>query len=336
MRKYGRFLSACLCALLCVWPISACQSPENSGRLRFAYISKDLGHYWFQQVSNGIADKCTELGADYTAFDAQYDDGKCMEYVKIVVEEKYSGLMICPTDQGMGPEIAELCSKAGVALITIDDPIKDAEGNSIPHVGMAVKEVGVIGGMALAKLAEERGFFEPGGTVRIVEIDVPGVSVFRERLGGYEDALINGARLSRKDIVVVEAPTGMYESNLTAFKQFLAGYDYEPDDKWIICGANDDCALAPMHALSEAGVPEGNAVACGLGGYELSIIEFQKGNANYITTMTQPDTEGARAVSMLYEYCSYGTPMENKVLIGGRIATCDNYLIYFNYDKLGE
>ena len=50
-RRQGIFLlAACLC-------LSGCQAPdrgEQTEALKFAYISKDLNHYWFQQVAWGM------------------------------------------------------------------------------------------------------------------------------------------------------------------------------------------------------------------------------------------------------------------------------------------
>lgn len=78
-----------------------------------------------------------------------------------------------------------------------------------------------------------------------------------------------------------------------------------------------------MHVLRELGVPAERILACGLGGYELSIREFETGNSNYITVMTQPDVEGAKAAEMMYEYLVNGTEMNTSIILGGVVATCD-------------
>ena len=70
-------------------------------------------------------------------------------------------------------------------------------------------------------------------------------------------------------------------------------------------------------------------IACGLGGYELSVQEFENGNQNYITVMTQPDMEGAKGAEMLYENITEGKPISSSYVLGGMVATCDNYMIYF-------
>lgn len=324
---------------ICIILLSGCVNQDeqkNVTSLKFAYISKDLNHYWFQQVEEGIQTKCKELGISVSSFDAQFDDKKCMEYVQQVVDEKYDGLLICTTNQQLGPDIGKLCDAAGVQVITIDDPMKDGTGKDFPYVGMANREMGAIGGVALAKLAKEKDFFQAGNKVKILELDLPSLSVFEERLSGYEEALFTNTKLTQSDIQVINVPNGMYEESYATCIDYFSKQAQNSVTHWIICGANDDSALAPMHALKASGFDMENVIACGLGGYELSITEFEAGNRNYITTMTQPDVEGSKAAEMLYDFLVNGKELASSVVLGGKIATCDNYLVFFNYKKLSN
>lgn len=331
MKQRRILILAAACLLL-----AGCQpgkQPNQEEQLKFAYISKDLDHYWFQQVAWGMEKKCQEKGVLFESFNSDYDSDLCIRQVKQVIDAGYDGLMICVTDQYLGTKIGELCGEAKIPVIAVDDSIRDGQGEEFPYVGMATREVGAIGGGALSNLAQERGFPEDG-RIRILEVDVPELSVFRERLSGYEDALFTSLAVGEEDVRVIESTTGMYEENHEAVRAYFREHPPEADEYWIICGANDDCALAPLHVLRDLGVPEEQILACGLGGYELSIREFQEGNTNYITVMTQPDVEGAQAAEMMYEYLVDGTPMDTSIILGGVVATCDNYLLYFNSEEL--
>lgn len=329
MRRYSWLIFSLFFFLL----LAGCQGnlvKNEDSTIKLAYISKDLEHYWFQQVKSGIESKCQEKGIKVECFNAEYDDDKCMNLVKKIVKEKYDGLLICTTNQELGEEIGKLCREAEIPVVTIDDSMKDDEDKAFPYVGMATREVGAIGGSALAKMAEEKKFPFESGKVRILEIDVPSLSVFRDRLTGYEEALFTNLALTKKDVVTIEGTTGMYESNYDKAIKYFQDNPPEKDLYWIICGSNDDCALASMHALKVLGVPQEQMIACGLGGYELSIQEFEEENRNYITVMTQPDVEGAQAAEMLYENLVNGKEMDTSIILGGAVATCDNYLIYFD------
>ncbi len=306
------------------------QEDENDSGLKFAYISKDLNHQWFQLVSSGISDICSENNVEYRAFDAAQDNKSCLRLVKQVIAEEYDALMICVSDQNLGPEVSSLCEEAGIPLIAIDDDIKREDGTAVPFVGMARREAGAIGGLALANMAEQRSFPLEGNRTHILEIDDENTSVYRERLDGYEDALLGNLPLTQEDVMTIYSTTGMYYENYTAVKNYFQEQDLNSEEYWIICGFNDDSAIAPMHALKELGVSGDHIIACGIGGYDLSLQEFRNQNSGYITVMTQPRMEGRKAARMLYEYFADGTEIEQNVITGGNIATSENYTLYYS------
>ena len=116
-----RILLLAICFVLLLSGCGANKETEQNLGLRFAYISKDLDHYWFQQVVLGIEGKCLELGIEYDTFDAHFDNETCMELVDYVIDQQYDGLMICASSQSLGPEIGQKCADAGIPVVTIDD-----------------------------------------------------------------------------------------------------------------------------------------------------------------------------------------------------------------------
>ncbi len=309
------------------------KAEQPAKKVRIGYISKMLTHPWFIQESMGLEKKAKELGADYVAIDANLKDEQCLAAVDNLIAQKIDALAICATNQGLGPVIAKKCKEAGIALCTIDDNMTDDEGKPIPHVGMPTKEVGIIGGEALGKMAKENGFFKEGNVVKVLQIDVPTVSVFKPRLDGYKEGLQKLCpELKDADFIVQGGKDGMFDDNLKVASSII---NANPKvTHWIITGANDDCALAPLKILQENKFNMENALACGLGGYELSLEQFKQGNKSYICTITQPDVEGEKAAQMLYDYVVSKKPMEEMTLVGGKIATVDNYLEFFPGGKL--
>lgn len=332
MGRYKRRNALLILMLAGVLCISCSKNPRP--KLKFGYVTKGLEYDWFQMQKSGMETKCRELDIELKCFDANFDDEACLEMVGKVIEENCDALMICPTNQDLGPEIGRMCEEAGIPVITLDDSMKDASGKTYPHIGMPTKEVGALGGVALGKMAEERQFFEEGNIVKILELDVPRLSVFRERLDGYEESLLMNSELTRKDIVVIDVPDGMYEKNVIETKKFFSQNACDDVTHWIICGANDEAATAAMHVLKDRGFNMEHVIACGLGAGELSVAEFEAGNTNYIATMLQPDMEGSKAVEMLYNYLENGEPLADTTLMGGKVATSDNYMIYYNYSNL--
>ena len=314
---------------------AASASGESAGEdLKFVYISKQLTHPWFVQEEMGIKQACEELGIEYVGIDSDGNDEKCLSDIDSAFAMEADALLMCITNQSMGPNVAERCAEEGIPLVTIDDNIVDEDGNPVPHVGMPTKEVGELGGEELAKLANERGFFEEGNVVKVLQIDIPTNTVFGPRLDGYQEALMENTPLTEDDFIRVEAgdPTAAYEGNLEVSTPVITGH---PEvTHWIITGANDDCALAPMTILEEQGFDMDNVLACGLGGYEMSLEEFKAGNESYIAIVLQPDVEGYKAVQIAYDYIVNGTEMPENTFVSGSIANAENYLEYFPNGKL--
>lgn len=326
----GRAGFMTVCLLLFLSGCGHIGGDAKTDRKKLAFICKDLEHEWFQKEYDGMEAACGQYGMEISGFDADYDDARCMDYVRQVTEEGYDGLIICTTSQELGPEIGELCGEAEIPVLTVDDTMKDQDGKEFPHIGMGTRVLGSIGGSALANLAEEREFPTEDGKTGILEIDISDLSVFRERLDGYEESLFSKLDLKPEDVTVVEGSTGMYEDNYQKITEYFTVNPVDLDKYWIICGANDDCALAGVRALESLGIPKEHILACGLGGYNLSIREFESGNENYIAVMMQPEEAGEHAVSQLYEYLENGTPISSDTIFGGSIVTSNNYMLYYD------
>ena len=300
--------------------------------LKVVYVCKMLSNSWFVQEEMGIKQACEELGIEYVGIDSNLNDEQCLSDIDNAFAQNCDILLLCVTNQSMGPNIAERCAEEGVVLVTLDDNIVDSQGNGIPHVGMPTKEVGVLGGTYLGNLATERDYFAQGNTVKVLAIDVPTTTVIAPRIEGYKEGLMATTPLTEEDFIIVETTEGMYEDDIEAVSPVIIAH---PEvTHWIICGANDDCAIAPMAILEEQGFNMDNTLACGLGGYEMSLAEFKKGNPNYIAIALRPDIEGYKAVYMAHDYLVNGTEMPKLTEVNGSIATADNYLDFYPNGKM--
>ena len=341
IKKLGTMMIATVLAISTVFSAAYGKEDSDSAKkvakdsgLKFVYVSKQLSHPWFIQEEMGIKKACDELGIEYVGIDSDGNDEKCLADIDSAFNMGADALLICITNQSMGPNVADMCEQEGVALVTIDDNIKKTDGTQVPHVGMPTEEVGELGGAALAERAMERGFFEDGNVVKVLQIDIPTNTVFAPRLDGYKKALMENTPLKEDDFIRVEAsdPTAEYEGNMQVASSVILGH---PEvDYWIITGANDDCALAPLDVLKENGFDMTHALGCGLGGYEMSLERFKNGEENYIAIVLQPDIEGYKAVYQAYENIVNGTEMPENTFVSGSIADCENYLEFYPNGKL--
>jgi ABC-type sugar transport system substrate-binding protein len=308
---------------------AGCKTKEKE-ELSLAYISKDLSHAWYQEITEGIRSGCEEKGIRYLEYDAAYDDKACLEAVEDALDNDVSAVLLTITNQKLGPEIVRLCEQKETVLVSIDDNILDEKGREIPLVGMPYKELGTLGGNALVRKAEEKGFLDDKENIVVLQMIVPGLTTFTERMEAFKDAILNQTELTEENFVTVEVPHGMYDDVYKNILEYVNGREDVREKKWLICGANDDCAAGAMYALRDMKIPMGQIIACGIGGYNVSAKVFEEENANYIAILAQPEEEGREAVEMVCDYLKEGKEIRGTVAIGGQIITRDNYRMYMN------
>jgi len=320
MRKVLSILLA-LVMVTCAMTAFADAVPE---KIKIAYVSKMLSHPWFIAEDDGLRDAANELGVEYFSIDANLDDEACDAAIDNAIVQGIHGLALTITNQGNGPSVAAKCAEKGIVLITLDDNIEDMDGNPIPHVGLPVREVGYLGGEKLAEYANTRGFFTEGNVVKVIQIDAPQVTVLKPRLEGYKEALMNNTPLTEDAFIDVETTDAMLEDSLAAVQPVIQGH---PEvTHWIATGVNDDTAIAPLKAIEEQGrTPLENALFCGLGGYSMSVEEFEKGNDSYMTIVLNPYLEGYTAMQLLYDNIVNGVELPKETLVNGTVATLDNW-----------
>ncbi len=290
---------------------------------KIGYVSKMLTNQWFTLENQGLEGACRDLGLEYVAIDANLDDEACDSAINNLLAQEIDALAICITNQGNGPAVAMKCKEAGIPLITIDDGFVDEEGNQVPHVGMPTVEVGELGGAKLAEYANERDFFAEGNVVKVLEVDIPSVSVLGERLQGYRNSLLNDTVLTEEDFITVETSDGMLEDTIPVAQSTVQAH---PEvTHWIVGGTSDDAAIACLKAFEEAGIAQENYLVCGLGGYEMAVEEFEKGNDSFMTIVLDPYKEGYTAVELLYDNLKNGTEIPQNTFVNGQVATLDNW-----------
>ncbi|TFG62277.1 MAG: hypothetical protein E4H36_08375 [Spirochaetales bacterium] len=296
----------------------AASSTAAPKKIKIAYVNKMLTHPWFQEEEKGAKAKAAELGVEYIGIDANLDDEAFMQGMESAIAQGVNGLMICITDAEMGPAVAQMAAKAGIPLVAINDPFNDQNGNPVPHVGVDTYGTCKIGGVAMAKLAQEKGFFKAGNVVKVLSVDVSFKSFLHERTQGFQDGIMENSPLKAADMITQDNETGMFEQVLPVAQAIINSH---PEvTHWLVTGLNDDSAVAPLRALEEAGFNMKNVIACGMGGYSLSGDEFKKGNDTYLAIKLDPQSHGSEGVRVLYENIVNKKPLERFTTTSGFVV----------------
>jgi L-arabinose transport system substrate-binding protein len=323
MKKGIFVLVALLMTIMVASPIFAQAQGKD---IKIFYVCKMLTHPWFQEEDKGAKAEAAKLGITYIGIDANLSDEAFMAGIESAITQKASGIAFCITDQAMGPAVTDRLKAAKIPYVTINDNVKQSDGKDAPHVGIDTYGSCFAGGVAMAKLAEKRGFFKPGNVVKILSVDVSFKTFLHERTVGYQDGIIKNSPLKKSDCITMDNETGMFEQVLPVAQGIINAH---PEvTHWLITGLNDDSAVAPLRVLEEANFNMDNVIACGLGGYSLSSDEFKKGNKNYLTIKLQPQTHGSEAVRVLYEFIAQKKPLKGFTPTSGVVIGFDDWTKY--------
>jgi L-arabinose transport system substrate-binding protein len=321
MKKALFFVVAVMLIVLVAAPMFA-----QKKDVKIVYVCKMLTHPWFQEEDKGAKEMAKKLGVTYIGIDANLQDEAFMAGIESAITQKANGVMFCITDQAMGPAVTDRLKAAKIPYVTINDNVKQSDGKDAPHVGIDTYGACFKGGEAMGKLAVKRGFFKAGNVVKIMSVDVSFKTFLHERTVGYQDGIIKNSPLKKADCITMDNETGMFEQVLPVAQGIINAH---PEvTHWLITGLNDDSAVAPLRALEEAGFDMDNVIACGLGGYSLSVDEFKKGNKNYLTIKLQPQSHGSEGVRVLYEFITQKKPLKGFTPTSGVVVGFDDWTKY--------
>ena len=302
-----------------------------SGDYGFTFICKKLTDEWFKVEVAAMERTAQELGVKYNGIDANYNDELCMAAVDNVIVSKEDGVVICVTNQGLGPAVAKKFEEAGIPLIAIDDRIEDESGNPVPYVGIPGYESGISTGEALIKLATERGFFNEGNNWKILIGDIVQVLTTHEMATGYQETFMKGIPgITEDDIVVVDTKTGSYDDSIATI---TSAFNAHPEvSHWILATTDDQIGFASVKMLIEQNFDFKNALVSGWGAYGPSKDIFLMGEniANsYISLSLNPDKEGENAIRFLYDYVANGVEIPIETTYAGDMIDVNNWQKYF-------
>jgi ribose transport system substrate-binding protein len=170
------------------------------------------------------------------------DTGVQIRMVEEMIKAKMNAIVIAPTDSRALTSVVARGIRAGIIVITIDNPLDDAAqaaaGISVPFVGPNNRKGAEQVGHYLA------GQLKAGDEVGVIE----GISVDRnaqQRTAGNKDAM-NAAGLK---IVAIQAGDWEYGKGRDIASKMLANY---PQLRGLLCG-NDNMAMGAVDAVRDAG-----------------------------------------------------------------------------------
>lgn len=300
--------------------------PDETANNKVFYIPKRLDQGWFQNEAAGVEEAGAAAGLDVTVVDSRFDASVEQSHLDTAVSQGAGGVILVIQDQQRGPAVMTQLVDAGVAVIAVDDPILDANGEPAPFVGMATTKIGEDVGNMLAEAATERGWAP--ADIGVAGLTFDEVSVCTERTDATKAALQAG---------LPDVPTDQYfESNyagantdggLTAMQGLITA---QPGVKhWLVYSCNEEGVVGAVRALEAAGL-DADSCGVGLGDGALAIIEFENESPAYCGSLfANSKMHGETAANLMAAHLLNGEPIPVETLVPGVKVTSENYAEVF-------
>jgi ABC-type sugar transport system, periplasmic component len=216
------------------------------GKLKIALVLKSLGDPFTVAMANAAQNYQQHYASQFdltvrgTATES--DTSGQIQMVEEMIKAKMNAIVIAPTDSKALTAVVARAIKAGVIVVSIDNPLdeafQDAAGISVPFVGPNNRK----GAQQVSNYLAER--LKTGDQVGVIE----GSSADRnaqQRTDGCRDAM-NAAGIN---IVAVQPGDWEYGKGRDAASKMLSEH---PQIRGLMCG-NDNMAMGAVDAIRDAG-----------------------------------------------------------------------------------
>lgn len=290
---------------------------------KIAYTTMTLESPYFVEVSEGIQEKCSELGWECTVQDPKMDVASQLAAIETYIDQDYDGIIISAVDPAALTDIVKEASEQGIMVIGSSTDIENTQA----FVSAGEYEMGYTLGTAIGEWAEEHLDGDLKG-VTFGTINDQNVMIREQGMReGAEEAYTKGSITFLNEVGTlggVTAEEGM--ANMEGIMQS------NPDIN-LVMGSNDDSILGAYEAAKSAGMDLDQLAFGGVNAVEqaLETIKEEKdsGEGAYrVTVDITPHLHGVRDVEVMQELFE-GKTFDEQVIIEAKAVTVDNIDEYF-------
>ena len=130
--------------------VASSEEKKSTEGKKIAYTTMTLESPYFVEVSEGIKDKCDELGWECTIQDPKMDVASQLGAIETYIDQKYDGIIISAVDAAALSDIVKEATEAGIKVIGSSTDI----GNIQAFVSAGEYEMGYALGTAIGEWAE--------------------------------------------------------------------------------------------------------------------------------------------------------------------------------------
>lgn len=290
---------------------------------KIAYTTMTLESPYFVEVSEGIKEKCDELGWQCVIQDPKMDVASQLAAIETYIDQEYDGIIISAVDAAALSSVVKEAVDAGIKVIGSSTDIENIQA----FVSAGEYEMGYALGTAIGEWAEENLTGDLKG-VTFGTINDQNVMIREKGMReGVEKVYTKGKVSFINEVGTLGGVTG--EEGMAN----MEGIMQSTPDINLIMGSNDDTILGAYEAAKSAKMDLTKMAFGGVNAVEqaLQTIKEEKdsGTGAYrVTVDITPHLHGVTDVGVIQQLFE-GKEFKDQVIIEAKPVTVDNIDEYF-------
>ena len=296
---------------------------SEKGSKKVAYTTMTLESPYFVEVSEGIKEKCQELGWECTVQDPKMDVASQLAAIETYIDQKYDAIVISAVDPAALSSIVKEATDAGIKVIGSSTDIENIQA----FVSAGEYEMGFALGTTIGKWCEDN-----------LSGDIKGVTfgtINDQNVMVREKGMREGAKetYTKGSIVFINEVGTLGGVTAEEGMANMEGIIQSNPDINLILGSNDDSILGAYEAAKSAGMDLKKMAFGGVNAVEraLETIKEEKdaGAGAYRATIDiTPYLHGVTDVEVIQQLFE-GKKFDEQVIIEAKPVTIDNIDEYF-------
>lgn len=266
--------------------------PIRSKRLRIGYASQSNLLPFTGMVTDGLLSAAASANIDLIILDNKFSPRLALENAAKFVAEKVDLVIDSQINYDVAAQIGAQFSDAGIPFIAVDIPHPGAV-----YFGADNYKAGRIAGRYLAKWALKY-WNSAAEHVLYLGVDAAG-PMLNSRLTGMSDGLLEILPESKRIAAShYDTKGGQFDATLDIVRKHLRRHKAQ---KTLVCGVNDNTALAALQAFREMGIEK----ECAIVGQDATVDarqEMRRASTRLIASVAYfPETYGTHLVKLAQE-----------------------------------
>lgn len=328
------FLSITLFLIRCIL-VSVSGDLDSDGRLpisppeqkRFVYLCEDLSLTKYQDIAQGILERCAELNVVCNIVDGKGRSEMLMSYIEELGRTSVDALLVSALTEPLGPLILSKCHALDIPIFTVSSRLKDGEGQEIPGIEIQGNQSGRNLAAAIAEAIFEEAALDLEKPVSVIMCKMSNLTDATEIVSGFLDEFSSQfPSLGSDSYVQLEVISASAEGQYFSINNYFSRTGAET--QYVILSFNDDGCKAVTDYIREAHLDPNRLLFCAVGAQKNSRRVFEEEPllaGRYYSVSTDYPDMGRQAVDYMYAYMEKAEPLPYVFTPPGKLISAENY-----------